>query len=129
MKVLLDTHTTLWFWWDDPRLSPHAKSVIGDPLVHKFVSLATPWEVAIKVNLKKLDIGGAYPGFFRQHMQRTFFDWLGFTENHFNGLLNMPKHHGDPFDRMMISQSLFEAMPIISADVQFDAYGITRIWN
>ena len=129
MKVLLDTHTVLWFWWDDPQLSPAAKTMIEDPSVHKYVSLAVPWEVAIKVSLKKLDLGGPYQGFFWQHMQRTYFDYLGFREEHFEGLLDLPKHHGDPFDRMMISQSLRESMPIVSNDVKFDAYGVTRIWN
>lgn len=62
--VLLDTHTVLWFWWDDPKLSPAAKVVICDPQVRKWVSLITPWEVAVKVSLNKLDIGGPYPGFF-----------------------------------------------------------------
>ena len=129
MKVLLDTHAVLWFWWDDPQLPAHAKSVICDPTVQKFVSLATPWEVVIKVALKKLDLGTPYPGYFRQHMQRTNFDWLSLTERHFEVLLYLPHHHGDPFDRMIISQALAESMPVISGDVKFDPYSVTRIWN
>jgi PIN domain nuclease of toxin-antitoxin system len=65
MTFLLDTHTVLWFWWDDPRLSATARALICDPANRKLVSLASAWEVAIKVNLKKLDIGGPYRGFFR----------------------------------------------------------------
>lgn len=129
MKLLLDTQTVLWFWWDDPRLCARAKAAVSDPANQKFVSLATPWEVAIKVSLKKLDIGGPYPGFFRQHMARTNFDWLPFTEDHFNGLLAMPFHHRDPFDRLLISQARMEKLPLVSSDAIFDAYGVTRIWN
>ncbi len=129
MKLLLDTHAVLWFWWDDPRLSVRAKALICDPANRKLVSVASPWEVAIKVSLKKLDIGGPYPGFFRQHMTRTFFDWLPITEDHFNGLLAMPFHHRDPFDRLLISQARMEKVPVVSIDTIFDAYGVTRIWN
>jgi PIN domain nuclease of toxin-antitoxin system len=129
MKLLLDTHTVLWFWWDDPRLSAKARDVISDPANQKFVSIVTPWEVAIKVSLKKLDIGGSYPGFFKMHMFRANFDWLEVTDDHFNGLLAMPFHHRDPFDRMLISQSRMEKMPLVSGDTNFDAYGVNRIWD
>lgn len=129
MKLLLDTHTVLWFWWDDPKLSAHAKTVISDPANHKFVSIATPWEVAIKVSLKKLVIGGPYPGFFRMHMTRTYFDWLPLNEDHFNGLIDLPFHHRDPFDRLLIAQALAEGMPIVSADTILDAYSVNRIWD
>ncbi len=129
MKVLLDTHTILWFWWDDPSLSANAKAIISDPANQKFVSIASPWEVAIKVSLKKLDIGGPYPGFFRQHILRSCFDWLPTKEDHFDGLLGLPFHHRDPFDRLLISQAIMEQMPLISCDNIFDAYGVNRIWN
>lgn len=129
MKLLLDTHTVLWFWWDDPQLSVTAKTVISDPDNQKFVSLATPWEVAIKVSLKKLDIGGPYTGFFRQHMLRTYFEWLPLRDNHFDNLIALPFHHRDPFDRLLVAQALSEGLPIVGADAVFDAYGVTRIWD
>ena len=74
MTLLLDTNTVLWFWWDDPQLSATAKALICDPANRKLVSTATAWEVAIKVSLKKLDIGGPYRGFFHQHMVRNNFE-------------------------------------------------------
>jgi PIN domain nuclease of toxin-antitoxin system len=129
VKLLLDTHTVLWFWWDDPHLSTAAKASICDPTNQKFVSLVTPWEAAIKVSLKKLDIGGPYPGFFRQQMLRSYFDWLPVRDDHFNGLIGMPFHHRDPFDRMLVAQAISENMSLVSADTVFDAYGVTRIWN
>jgi PIN domain nuclease of toxin-antitoxin system len=62
-------------------------------------------------------------------MQLAFFDWLPLKEAHFDGLLELPFHHRDPFDRMLVTQSRSEQMPIVSADAMFDLYGVTRIWN
>ncbi|MBV9122275.1 MAG: type II toxin-antitoxin system VapC family toxin [Planctomycetes bacterium] len=126
--VLLDTHTVLWFWWDDPQLSPGAKAVICDPQVRKLVSLVTPWEVAIKVSRNKLDIGSPYARFFPQHMVRTFFEWLIPTEAHFCRLVALPFHHRDPFDRLLVAQALAENIPLVSGDAAFDPYGVPRIW-
>lgn len=126
--LLLDTHTVLWFWWDDPQLSATAKTLICDPANRKLVSMATPWEVAIKVSRKKLDIGGPFRGFFDQHMIRTYFEWLPIATKHLDFLADLTFHHNDPFDRLLIVQSLSENFPIVSADSQFDAYGVNRLW-
>lgn len=128
MTLLLDTHTVLWFWWNDPQLSATALGLVCDPANRKVVSTATPWEVAIKVGLKKLNIGGPYRGFFPQHMLRNNFEWLSATDDHLATLVDLPIHHRDPFDRMLIAQALTEGIPIVSADASFDAYGITRRW-
>jgi PIN domain nuclease of toxin-antitoxin system len=126
--LLLDTHTVLWFWWDDPKLSAAAKALICDPANRKLVSLASPWEVAIKVSRKKLDLGGRFQGFFDQHMLRTFFEWLPIATKHLDYVADLPFHHNDPFDRLLVAQALSENLPIVSADPQFDPYGITRLW-
>ncbi len=128
MKLLLDTHAVLWFWWNDPKLSRTALSAICDPANQKFVGWATPWEVSMKVSQKKLDVGGSPGVVFHQHMLRNNFEWLEYREEHFDLLAALPFHHKDPFDRMLIAQALVEGIPLISCDVQFDAYGITRIW-
>jgi len=129
MKYLLDTHAVLWFWWDDPRLGARARSVIMDPANQKLVSLATPWEVAIKTSLKKIDIGGPYEGFFSQQMTRSCFEWMAFREEHFCRLSDLPFHHRDPFDRMLVAQALVENVSIISSDAHFEAYGVSRVWT
>ena len=129
MILLLDTHTVLWFWWDDPQLSPRARALICDPTNRKLVSVATPWEVAIKVSLNKLDIGGPYPGFSPQHMARTYFEWLHTTDAHLSAVVALTYHHRDPFDRLLIAQAQVEKIPLVSADVIFDAYNVNRIWN
>ncbi len=128
MTLLLDTHAVLWFWWADPRLSATAVALLCDQANRKLVSPATAWEVAIKVSLAKLDIGGPYRGFFPQQMIRTNFEWLPITDDHLAGVVSLPFHHRDPFDRLLISQAAWENIPIVSADGIFDQYAVTRIW-
>ncbi len=126
--VLLDTHTVLWFWWNDPQLSATAKVLMCDPANRKLVSIASPWEVAIKVSRNKLNIGGAFAGFFDQHMIRAYFEWLQIATKHLDLVASLPFHHNDPFDRLLVAQALSEVIPIISADPQLDAYGVQRLW-
>ena len=126
--LLLDTQAVLWFWWDDPRLSAGAKAAIREPVNRKLVSMATPWEVAIKVSRKKLDIGGTFAGFFDQHMVRTYFEWLQIATKHLDVVADLPFHHNDPFDRLLIAQALSENIPVVSSDPQFDVYGVSRLW-
>ena len=128
MNLLLDTQAILWFWWADSKLSSVASAAICDPTARKLVSPASPWEVAIKVSRKKLDIGGPFRGFFPQQMQRNNFVWLPILDDHLVELIDLPFHHKDPFDRLLIAQALTEKIPIVSADAQLDAYGVTRIW-
>ncbi len=80
------------------------------------------------MSLKKLDIGGPYRGFFPQQMLRSHFEWLSITDDHLVGVSALPFHHKDPFDRLLIAQAMWEDIPIVSADVQFDAYPIQRLW-
>jgi PIN domain nuclease of toxin-antitoxin system len=126
--LLLDTHTVLWFWWDDPQLSTTARTLITEPANRKLVSTATPWEVAIKVSRRKLDIGTPFRGFFDQHMIRTYFEWLQIATKHVDALADLPYYHNDPFDRMIAVQAATEKIPIVSADSQFDLYGVRRLW-
>lgn len=126
--LLLDTHAFLWFWWDDPRLSTSATAAICDPANRKLISPASSWEIAIKVSQKKLDLGMPYRGYIHQHMLQNNFELLPISDEHLAGLIDMPFHHKDPFDRMLIAQAEYEQISIVSSDVLFDPYGITRIW-
>lgn len=128
MTLLLDTHSFLWFWWDDPQLSEPAKQAICDPTNRKLISTASCWEIAIKVSRKKLDLGVPYRGFIHQHMVRNNFELLQITDEHLAWLVDLPFHHKDPFDRLLVAQALYEQIPIVSVDPQFDAYRVTRIW-
>jgi len=128
MTLLLDTHSFLWFWWDDPQLSGTAKQAICDATNRKLISTVSCWEIAIKVSLKKLDLGVPYRGFIHEHMVRNNFELLQITDEHLAMLVALPFHHKDPFDRLLIAQALYEQIPIVSVDPQLDAYSVTRIW-
>jgi PIN domain nuclease of toxin-antitoxin system len=128
MNLLLDTHAFLWFWWDDPRLSDDAKTAIIEPTNRKLISVASCWEVAIKVSLRKLELGVPYRGFLEQQMLRNNFELLPIGHDHLACLVDLPFHHRDPFDRMLVVQARWDDMPIVSADPQLDPYSIHRIW-
>lgn len=128
MNLLLDTHTLLWFWWDDPRLSVSAKAAIVKPINRKLISIASCWEVAIKVKLNKLDLGESYREFMHREILRNHFEILPISLDHLAVVADLYLHHRDPFDRLLIGQASWEDIPIVSGDSQFDAYQITRIW-
>jgi PIN domain nuclease of toxin-antitoxin system len=129
VNIILDTHTLLWFLNDAPQLAPTAKSLIADPANRKFVSMATCWEIAIKVGLKKLDLGEPATTFLPRELAANNFAVLRIEQAHVTFVETLPPHHKDPFDRILISQSLLETMPIVSADTLFDPYGVTRLWK
>jgi PIN domain nuclease of toxin-antitoxin system len=128
MNILLDTHAFLWFVWDDAHLSQTAKDTITDPNNRKLVSVASVWEIAIKVSLQKLDLGMPYQQFMQSQLAINLFEILSLTLEHGAEVSRLPFHHRDPFDRLMIAQSMCEQLPIVSADPAFDAYSIKRIW-
>ena len=129
MNLLLDTHVLLWFLNDDPQLVPSAKTLIEDSANRKLVSLVTCWEIAIKVGLKKLDLGEPAKTFLPREMSANKFDVLGIELAHVMFTETLPQHHKDPFDRLLIAQALLETMPIVSADALFDPYGVIRLWK
>ncbi len=129
MNLLLDAHALLWFLNDDPKLEPNAKALIEDPANRKLVSIATCWEIAIKVGLKKLDLGEPATTFLPRELSANKFALLGIELAHATFIEVLPPHHKDPFDRLLVAQSLLETMPVVSADVLFDQYGVSRLWN
>jgi PIN domain nuclease of toxin-antitoxin system len=128
LKLLLDTHVLLWFYLDDPQLSPAAKASILDPSNAKLVSPATYWEVAIKISIGKYSLAKPYEDAMREAIDQNGFAYLHIEPRHTARLTNMPFHHKDPFDRMLVAQALAEQMPIVSADAKLDPYGVQRLW-
>ena len=128
MRGLIDTQAVLWAAEDPSKLSPAAASIIQNPANDLFISAATIWEVSIKVGLGKLRISGPY----RQWMDRALADLaakvLPITVAYADAQASLPLHHRDPFDRLLIAQAISEGIPIVGADIQFDAYGVHRIW-
>jgi PIN domain nuclease of toxin-antitoxin system len=128
VNLLLDTHTLLWFLDDDPSLSGSAKTLIEDPANHKLVSVATCWEIAIKVGSKKLDLGEPATTFLPRELAVNHFDLLAIELRHATFVETLPRHHKDPFDRLLVAQALLQGMPVVSVDAAFDSYGVTRLW-
>jgi PIN domain nuclease of toxin-antitoxin system len=128
VNLLLDTHTLLWFLRDDPELSDRAKGLVLDAANHKFVSVASCWEIAIKASRKKLQLTEPSGVLLARELSRNQFELLLIELRHATHVELLPEHHKDPFDRLLAAQSLLEAMPLVSVDRQFDAYGVTRLW-
>lgn len=128
MNLLLDTHALLWFLNDDPLLSATAKGLIEDPANRKFVSIATCWEIAIKVGVRKLDLGEPATTFLPRELASNLFDLLEIKLQHATFIESLPPHHRDPFDRLLVAQATIESIPIVSADAAFDPYGVNRLW-
>ena len=129
MNLLLDTHVLLWFLNDDPQLVSTARLLIEEPAHRKFVSVATCWEIAIKVGVKKLDLGEPATPFLPRELTTNHFDLLGIELVHATFVEALPKHHKDPFDRLLAAQALVEHIPLVSADAIFDQYGVQRLWK
>ena len=128
MNVLLDTHTFLWFVNDDPRLSKSARVLIEGEDTQPFLSVASLWEIAIKISLGKLTLKQRYEAFVPQQLALNGIGILNITLEHTAAVAHLPFHHRDPFDRLLIVQSKNEDMPLVSADPAFDAYEVKRVW-
>lgn len=128
MNLLLDTHAFLWFCQDDPALSAGAKTAIEDPANRKLVSIASCWEIAIKAGLGKLRLGEPSATYIPAALARTGFELLPISVAHATGVEGLQPHHRDPFDRLLVSQTICENLSIVSGDAILDAYGINRLW-
>ena len=128
MKYLLDTHTLIWFLMGDKQLSDKARRLIDNPSNEKFLSIASLWEIGIKMSLGKLVLGKSFERLFPEQLHFNRIQILDITIDSLTKLTTLPFHHRDPFDRLIIAQALVERLPIIGADTAFDAYGISREW-
>lgn len=124
MKILLDTHTFLWFINDSPELSGSAADLLESD-VDLLLSTASLWEIAIKVSLNKLTLPDSYEQFIPQQITLNNIEILTITFEHLTIVSRLPFHHRDPFDRLLIAQSMSENLQIVSTDTQFDRYGIS----
>ncbi|MEC5344710.1 type II toxin-antitoxin system VapC family toxin [Brenneria populi] len=123
-RLLIDTHVFIWWLTNDPALGPVARSSIAKGSNSVFVSAVTPWEIAIKRSIGKLQ----FDVDFDEAMERNNFYALSISHAHAEQAGDLPLHHGDPFDRMLIAQSQMEGLTLVSADSIFSQYGI-RLLN
>jgi len=127
MKAILDTHTFLWAIADDKRLSPQAKRVYTGP--HDlWLSLASVWEILLKVQSGKLPLPEPAGPYLVKKLGQNRIEVLPITLDHVLEIENLPLHHRDPFDRMLVAQSIHERMPLVTADPLFEKYPVEIIW-
>ncbi len=127
MKYLFDTHAFIWYAQGDKKLSPRAKDLI-ESHHERFISIASIWEMAIKVNIGRLEFKDNFDKLVTHQIQLNDYKLLSVKLPHLFQLSNLEIHHRDPFDRLILSQAIVEGMPIVSVDNQFDAYPVERIW-
>lgn len=128
MRLLLDTHSFLWFVLDSPRLSASGKRLLEDAENERFLSTVSLWEIAIKISTGKLSFKQPFEGFIVDQIRINEFELLETRIQHFAAVATLPLHHRDPFDRLLIAQAMTESLPIVSVDAAFDAYPIERLW-
>jgi PIN domain nuclease of toxin-antitoxin system len=128
VNILLDSHAFLWFVADDLKLSIDARTAIEDSTNRKWISIASLWEITIKVSIGKLNLADPVSEFLSREILCNKFSTLNVTMDHSAKLSVLPFNHRDPFDRLIVSQALLESFPVVSTDASLDAYGIDRIW-
>jgi PIN domain nuclease of toxin-antitoxin system len=119
-QVLLDTHVVLWSLADDSQLGPRARSLIEDSTITKFVSAASIWEMEVKAQLGRLDIPEDIAGvLLASGVLPLPISWF-----HAKSAGALPRHHGDPFDRMLIAQARCDDLTLVSSDAAFEKYEV-----
>lgn len=127
-RLLLDTHTFLWWVDDAPKLTAAARRAIGDPNNECYLSMASCWEMAIKSSLGKLQLARPVERFVSEQLAANAFTLLNIELRHTAKVEKLPFHHRDPFDRLLIVQAATEKLTIVSADRAFSDYGVKVLW-
>ncbi len=126
-RLLLDTHALLWFVANDAALSASARTLIEEA-EEVFVSVASAWEAAIKVSLGKLTLDAPSPqAFFEDEMRANGFVYLPIAPAHVFHAAALPPVHRDPFDRLLVAQTMDEGLSLVTRE-SFGAYGVTTAW-
>jgi PIN domain nuclease of toxin-antitoxin system len=128
MNLLIDTQSIIWFGLNNPLLSEKARNAIENSNNQCQISMASYWEIAIKKNLGKLDLAGLSLKDFMDCMVQNQFSTFNINQQHILELENLPLYHRDPFDRIIIAQAIRNDLAIVSSDIVFDQYAVTRIW-
>lgn len=129
MRLLLDTHTLLWWFSDDSALPASCQGLIGQMKTEVFVSVVSAWEISTKFRLGKLSSAAEPVQDFGGYLARDNFHSLLLTPHHGIRAGLLPGPLKDPFDRMLIAQAQAEDLTIVSNEVSFDNYGVRRAWD
>lgn len=128
MRLLLDTHSFLWFIAGSASLSPTAWTLIEDADNQPLLSMASLWEMAIKLSIGKLSLGEPFETLIPEQMQLNGIELVQIEMAHVVVVAKLPFHHRDPFDRLLIAQAMVKQIPIVSGDPAFDPYSVKLLW-
>lgn len=128
MNFLIDTHGLIWFINGDNQLPSHAKHFIKDINNKCYISIASIWEIAIKISIGKLELNGGFDELAKIIVKYDF-DLLPISMEHIATVIGLEFHHRDPFDRLIIAQCIVEKIPIITKDKNFKPYKVKTIWE
>lgn len=127
VTLLLDTHIWLWMLTQPERLG-RLREVIVDPATTLLLSAASTWELAIKVGLGRIDLPRPLDRFVADRIRSTRVTPLPVSHTHAAAVAELPDHHRDPFDRLLVAQARVEQVPVASADAALAAYEVDTIW-
>ena len=127
MKLLLDTHTVIWFIEKNPRLPNHVRDMLEDESNNIYVSVVSLWEISIKTRQGKLIFNNSLAD-TALSLRSNGFHFLAIRPDHVYRLDALELHHKDPFDRMLIAQTLASDFVLVGCDEVFDRYGVRRLW-
>lgn len=128
MRLLLDTHTFLWWNVDDDRLSQSARALITDPANQVLISAASAWEMAIKSARGRLTLPMPVRRYVSTRVASQGFEVLPINLSHALAVAELPEFHADPFDRLLVAQSQLEDIPLVTADRWIGRYEVRILW-
>lgn len=128
MRLLLDTHALLFWVYEPSRLGTAALRALADRDNQVFWSVASSWEVAIKVGLGKLELDGPVSEVIPSELLRHGFTLLPIDHAHVLAVSELPRHHGDPFDRLLVAQARAEGLTVVTSDGRIAAYDVVTLW-
>jgi len=128
LRLLLDTHALLWWITDSAKLSARARQSIGTGANVLFWSAASSWEVGIKYALKRLELPAPPEEYLLQHLEMNAVERLDISERHAYRAAALPRHHADPFDRMLVAQAQLEGLRVVTADPLLARYDLKIVW-
>lgn len=127
MKLLLDTHALLWFTTGDKQLSAKARRQMESSDAELLISAASVWELAIKQSMGRIELPGTPAAYIAEQLASGY-GMLAITWRHAAAVAELPWHHRDPFDRLLVAQALVEQLPLVTGDPALRAYGVPIVW-
>jgi PIN domain nuclease of toxin-antitoxin system len=128
VRLLLDTHTFIWWNGEPHKLSPHARHLCEEPDAELVLSVVSLWEMQIKLQLGKIQLTQPLPEIVRRQREQNGLTLLSVMAEHVYALSQLPDAHKDPFDRLLIAQAISEGMSIVTRDSAFESYPVPLEW-